>query len=51
MTSQMLARFERDVLPYWPQLVIWQTGSNEALRREDIEGYAGTTVRGSAVSK
>ena len=46
MASQTLARFERDVLPYWPQLVIWQTGSNEALRREDIEGYAGTIREG-----
>ena len=46
MASQMLARFERDVLPYRPQLVIWQTGSNEALRREDIEGYAGTIREG-----
>ena len=26
--EQMLARFTRDVLPYRPQLVIWQTGSN-----------------------
>lgn len=42
MTSQMLARFERDVLPYHPQLVIWQTGSNEVLRSGDIEGYVGT---------
>jgi acyl-CoA thioesterase I len=40
MASQMLARFERDVLPYHPQLVIWQTGSNEALRSGDIDGYA-----------
>ena len=46
LASQMLARFERDVLPYRPQLVIWQTGSNEALRREDIEGYAGTIREG-----
>ena len=42
MTSQMLARFERDVMPYHPQLVIWQTGSNEVLRSGDIKGYAGT---------
>src|SRR6266700_3780933 len=28
--KQMLARFTRDVLPYRPQLVIWQTGSNSA---------------------
>jgi lysophospholipase L1-like esterase len=36
---QMLARFTRDVLPYRPQLVIWQTGSNQALTSEDIQGY------------
>jgi acyl-CoA thioesterase I len=29
------------VLAYRPQLVIWQTGSIEALRSGDIEGYAG----------
>ena len=46
MASQMLARFERDVLPYRPQLVIWQTGSNQALRSEDIEGYAETIREG-----
>ena len=40
----MLARFERDVLPYHPQLVIWQTGSNQVLRSENIEGY-GETLR------
>ena len=37
--EQMLARFPRDVLPYHPQLVIWQTGSNYALAREDVPGY------------
>jgi acyl-CoA thioesterase I len=41
LASQMLARFERDVLPYRPHLVIWQTGSNQALRG-DIKGYADT---------
>jgi acyl-CoA thioesterase-1 len=46
MASQMLARFERDVLPYRPQLVIWQTGSNRALRSENIEGYADTIREG-----
>ena len=45
MAFQMLARFERDVLPYHPQLVIWQTGSNQALWG-DIEGYAGTIREG-----
>jgi len=46
MAYQMLARFERDVLPYHPQLVIWQTGSNQALRSEDIEGYSITIREG-----
>lgn len=46
MASQMVARFERDVLPYHPQLVIWQTGSNEALRRDNIDGYAETMREG-----
>jgi acyl-CoA thioesterase I len=45
--TQMLARFERDVLPYHPQLVIWQTGSNQVLRSGgDIEGYAATIREG-----
>lgn len=42
LASQMLARFERDVLPYHPQLVIWQTGSNQLLKSENVEGYADT---------
>src|SRR5215831_20045394 len=33
--EQMLARFTRDVLPYHPQLVIWQTGSNSVLQNND----------------
>ena len=46
LSSQMLARFERDVLPYHPQLVIWQTGSNQLLKSEKIEGYAETLRTG-----
>jgi acyl-CoA thioesterase I len=42
----MLARFERDVLPYRPQLVIWQTGSNQLLLTENIESYAETIRQG-----
>ena len=42
LSSQMLARFERDVLPYHPQLVIWQSGSNQLLKSENIEGYTET---------
>ena len=46
IASQMLARFEGDVLPYHPQLVIWQTGTNQALRTGDIGGYVDTVREG-----
>lgn len=37
---QMLQRFETDVLAYHPQLVIWQVGSNYALRHQDLDAYS-----------
>src|SRR5215510_11194659 len=43
---QMLARFPRDVLPYHPQLVIWQTGTNHTLASEDVQGYEKTIREG-----
>ena len=46
--EQMLARFERDVLPYSPQLVIWQTGSNSILLGADVAAYEATVRRGIA---
>jgi acyl-CoA thioesterase-1 len=46
LVTQMLRRFERDVLPYHPQLVIWQTGSNHVLRYENLEGYVDTVREG-----
>src|SRR5215471_10467916 len=46
--EQMLARFPRDVLPYHPQLVIWQTGSNSALQSNDVQGYEHTIRQGIA---
>jgi acyl-CoA thioesterase I len=46
LVFQMLGRFERDVVPYHPQLVIWQTGSNYVLKHEDLEGYADTVREG-----
>ncbi len=46
--KQMLARFTRDVLPYRPQLVIWQTGSNQVLTSEDVHGYEQTIREGIA---
>jgi acyl-CoA thioesterase-1 len=44
--EQMLARFTRDVLPYRPQLVIWQTGSNSVLQSKDVQGYERTIREG-----
>jgi len=46
IASQMLARFDRDVLPYHPQLVIWQTGSNQALRSGNIKEFVATLREG-----
>jgi len=48
IAEQMLARFTRDVLPYRPQLVIWQTGSNHTLEREDVQSYEKTIRDGIA---
>ncbi|MGE0315134.1 MAG: SGNH/GDSL hydrolase family protein [Lautropia sp.] len=36
--GNMLARFDRDVLAHRPDVVIWQFGSNAALRRQSIDG-------------
>ncbi|MSO92898.1 MAG: SGNH/GDSL hydrolase family protein [Rhodospirillales bacterium] len=38
-TRQMVARLDRDVLAHKPDLVIWQAGTNELLRREDTAQY------------
>ena len=46
MADQMLARFERDVLPYRPHLVIWQTGSNQVIKKGDMLGYTETIREG-----
>jgi lysophospholipase L1-like esterase len=47
----MLARFERDVLVYSPQLVIWQTGSNSALQGRGVDAYEAAVRRGIAKLK
>jgi len=43
---QMLRRFEEDVLPYKPQLVVWQVGSNYTLRSRDMDAYAAILRKG-----
>ena len=45
-SDQMLTRFARDVMPYRPHLVIWQTGSNHVLKKGDMLGYAETIREG-----
>ena len=39
-------RLERDVLPLKPTLVIWETGTMEAVRRSDIEEFRETIQAG-----
>lgn len=39
MSSDMLARMDRDVLPLKPDLVIWQTGVNDALNARPLEEF------------
>ena len=45
---QMLARLERDVIALHPDLVIWQTGSNEILRHADLVRFRDLTLAGLA---
>lgn len=47
--GQTVARFERDVLPENPDLVIWQVGTNDALHDADIARYREAMRRGLAM--
>ncbi|WP_043351678.1 GDSL-type esterase/lipase family protein [Methylobacterium sp. B1] len=42
--DDMLARLDRDVIAAEPQLVIWQTGSNDPLRGVSVEHFREATV-------
>lgn len=44
--DDMLARLERDVIAPEPQLVIWQTGSNDPLRGVSLEHFREATLEG-----
>jgi acyl-CoA thioesterase-1 len=46
---QMVARFDRDVIAHAPQLVLWQTGANDALRRVPIEEFVAALEHGIEV--
>lgn len=45
---QMMARLEKDVIAEDPDLVIWQTGTNDALRRIDLDQFEALTEQGVA---
>jgi acyl-CoA thioesterase I len=39
VVTEMVARLERDVLSHHPDLVIWQAGTNAAMRGMDVETF------------
>lgn len=45
-SKEMLARLDRDVLAAHPSLVIWQTGSNEILRKGDPDLFRHQVLEG-----
>jgi GDSL-like Lipase/Acylhydrolase family len=47
-TEQMAARFARDVYPHQPNLVIWETGTVDAVRGEDVNTFADALINGIA---
>lgn len=44
--AENLARFDRDVLPHRPQLVIWQVGTNDGLRGVEPSAFRTTLHQG-----
>jgi hypothetical protein len=44
--EQMLARFPHDVLAEHPVLVIWETGTSDAVRGVDVDDFAATLQSG-----
>ncbi len=47
-TEQMAARFAKDVYPHQPDLVIWETGTVDAVRGEDVNTFADALTNGIA---
>lgn len=46
MANDMLARIDRDVLPLKPDLVIWQTGVNDAIVGRPVEDFMTEIAQG-----
>ncbi len=49
--KQMVARFQRDVVQQDPDLVIWQTGTNSALKHGSYEEFIESLVAGIAIAR
>jgi lysophospholipase L1-like esterase len=47
-TVEMLARLRRDVLQARPELVVWQTGTNDAIKGVPLETFSRALVDGLA---
>jgi len=48
---QMMGRFQRDVLDEHPDLLIWQTGTNSALHRNNVSSFSGKLAQGIDVAQ
>ena len=46
--AAMVARFEKDVLPRQPKLVVWETGTVDAVRGTDLDSFRATLEYGLA---
>ncbi len=46
--EQMAARFAKDVYPRQPELVIWEAGTVDAVRGEDVNAFADAITNGIA---
>jgi lysophospholipase L1-like esterase len=47
-TEEMIDRFDRDVVPHAPALVIWETGTVDAVRGTDVDDFALALAKGIA---
>ncbi|HEX6980369.1 MAG TPA: SGNH/GDSL hydrolase family protein [Alphaproteobacteria bacterium] len=50
-STGMVARFRRDAVETKPDLIIWQTGTNSALGRSDIDQFARDVHQGIAMAR
>lgn len=47
-TEQMTARFAKDIYAHQPTLVVWETGTVDAVRSEDLNAFADALINGIA---